>query len=56
MSCSGQRSNQLQGDLNRTPSGRLSLDINKYKMDKIVAGGDGKKKLLTRQYEVLAAH
>ena len=35
---------------------RLSSYLSKHKVDRIVAGGDGKEKHLTRENEVLAAH
>jgi len=56
MNCISQRSNQHQGDLNRNPQSRLSADFSKHKLDKIVAGGKGKKKYPARQYKVCAAH
>jgi hypothetical protein len=42
-------------DPHPTP-GRLSSYLSKHKVDRIVAGVDGKKKHLARQNEVLAAH
>jgi hypothetical protein len=36
--------------------GRLSGDFSKHKLDKIVAGGEDKKKYTARQCKVCAAH
>jgi hypothetical protein len=38
------------------PSGRFSGDFRIHKFEKIVAGGDGKKKYPARQCIVCAAH
>jgi hypothetical protein len=38
------------------PPGRLSSYLSKHKVDRIVAGGDGKQKHLAKENEVLAAH
>jgi len=38
------------------PTGRLSGDFRTHKLEKIVAGGKGKKKYPVRQCKVCAAH
>jgi hypothetical protein len=56
MNCNSQRSNQHQGSLNRVPPGRLTRDFSKHTLDKIAAGGEGKKKYPTRHCKVHAGH
>jgi len=38
------------------PPGRFSGDLKKHKLEKIVGGGEGKKKYPARQCTVCAAH
>ena len=38
------------------PPGRLSGDLRKHKLEKIVGGGEGKMKYPARQCKVCAAH
>jgi hypothetical protein len=45
-----------RGPQQEPPTGRLSLYLSKHRVDRVVAGGDGKKKHLARQNEVLSAH
>ncbi|GFG28455.1 hypothetical protein Cfor_11355 [Coptotermes formosanus] len=56
MNCNGQRGNQRQGGINRTPQCRLFGDFSKHKLDKIFAGGEGKKKYPARQGKGCAEH
>jgi hypothetical protein len=55
MNCNGKRNNQHQGGLTQDTSGRVSGDFGRYKLDKIIAGREGKK-YPARQYEVCVTH
>jgi len=52
MTFNSQRSKQHQGGLNRTQQ----ADFRIHKLEKIVGGGQGKKKSPARQCKVCAAH
>jgi len=47
---------QTQRGSKQDPQGRLSGDLRIHKLDKTVAGGEGKKKYPARQCKVCAAH
>jgi hypothetical protein len=55
MNCNGQKGNQHQGGPTQDTPGKDSGDFGRHELEKIVAGGEGKK-YPARQYEVRVAH